>query len=476
MYVDIIIGKCVSLDGCLYCALYATDFMWSHAHPMKEKKHAHYTLDGVVKNIGIPTGVTPDNAKELTGGLFGKKAKRYGIEIHPIEAYRSNQNYSEGETRELKRFYRRVMCATNTPECLWDRCFRWCSLIRSHSAIDHPKLHGETPATKLLSCTVDISFLAELGWYEWCWYIGNVQSDSLEVKWLGRYVGPSILVGEPMCGAILNSNGHIVNTTSYYPLSLEDTNSEVITQKKLEYTTKLTAKLLTQGKDVATHPAEGSDETPHPEPYMPADPAEPEPEPIPEADEMDQDTFNKYISARVLVPKVGEMAYGTVKRRKRNSRGDPNGHSNPNPFHDTSVYEIDFDSGDSAEYTANIIAENIYAQVDDEGWTCHSVAEIVDHRFTPDAVRGDEAFVFNVKGKRVLKRTTKGVQHCVKWKDGSTTWVSLKDVKESNPIEVAEYAYAHNLQNEPAYAWWVRHTLRRRDHILKAMKKRYFRR
>ena len=78
MYVDIIIGKCVSLDGCLYVALYATDYMWSHAHPMKEKKHAHYTLDGFVKNIGIPTVVTPDNAKELTGGLLARRQNDMG--------------------------------------------------------------------------------------------------------------------------------------------------------------------------------------------------------------------------------------------------------------------------------------------------------------------------------------------------------------------------------------------------------------
>jgi len=60
----------------------------------------------------------------------------------------------------------------------------------------------------------------------------------------------------------------------------------------------------------------------------------------------------------------------------------------------------------------------------------------------------------------------------VKWKDDSETWIKLKDIKESNPIEVAEYAKARNISNEPAFAWWVPYTLRKRDVILSAVRKR----
>jgi hypothetical protein len=31
----------------------------------------------------------------------------------------------------------------------------------------------------------------------------------------------------------------------------------------------------------------------------------------------------------------------------------------------------------------------------------------------------------------------------------------LKDLKESNPVEVAEYAVANKIDDEPAFAWWV---------------------
>ena len=57
--------------------------------------------------------------------------------------------------------------------------------------------------------------------------------------------------------------------------------------------------------------------------------------------------------------------------------------------------------------------------------------------------------------------------------DGSTSWVPLKDLKESNPVETAEYAVANFIHEEPAFAWWVKDVLRKRDRILAKVKSRY---
>ena len=48
----------------------------------------------------------------------------------------------------------------------------------------------------------------------------------------------------------------------------------------------------------------------------------------------------------------------------------------------------------------------------------------------------------------------------------------MKDLKESHPVEVAEYAKARGIHDEPAFAWWVPYTLRKRDVILSAVKHR----
>lgn len=42
----------------------------------------------------------------------------------------------------------------------------------------------------------------------------------------------------------------------------------------------------------------------------------------------------------------------------------------------------------------------------------------------------------------------------------------LKDLKESNPVAVADYAKANNLVEEPAFKWWVPYVLRKRDYII----------
>ena len=38
-----------------------------------------------------------------------------------------------------------------------------------------------------------------------------------------------------------------------------------------------------------------------------------------------------------------------------------------------------------------------------------------------------------------MKRTTRGIELCTQWKDGSTDWVFMKDLKDSYPIELAKY-------------------------------------
>jgi hypothetical protein len=40
-----------------------------------------------------------------------------------------------------------------------------------------------------------------------------------------------------------------------------------------------------------------------------------------------------------------------------------------------------------------------------------------------------------VKGQQHMKKTTKGWQLCIQWKDGTTSWERLADLKEYNPVE-----------------------------------------
>jgi hypothetical protein len=76
-------------------------------------------------------------------------------------------------------------------------------------------------------------------------------------------------------------------------------------------------------------------------------------------------------------------------------------------------------------------------------------------------------------GKTYLKCSTVGWQLCCQWKDGSTSWDNLADLKDSHPIETAKYKYAKilGIDHEPAFNWWVSHVLRKRDRIISLVRK-----
>ena len=92
------------------------------------------------------------------------------------------------------------------------------------------------------------------------------------------------------------------------------------------------------------------------------------------------------------------------------------------------------------------------------------------------AVAKDDMFVQHTRGgsNAMHRRTTKGWQLLVQWKDGSTSWTPLKDLKESNPVEVVEYAVANKIANEPAFIWWAKDVLRKRDWMIAKVRSRYW--
>jgi hypothetical protein len=59
-----------------------------------------------------------------------------------------------------------------------------------------------------------------------------------------------------------------------------------------------------------------------------------------------------------------------------------------------------------------------------------------------------------------LRKKIKGWHLCVELKYGTTSWERLADLKESNPVEVAEYAVANRLLDVPDLLWWAPPVLR----------------
>ena len=64
----------------------------------------------------------------------------------------------------------------------------------------------------------------------------------------------------------------------------------------------------------------------------------------------------------------------------------------------------------------------------------------------------------------------------MEWKDRNSSWVSLNDMKDSYPLETAEYSDMNKISTEPAFAWWVPHVLQKRSRIINKVKSKYWKR
>ena len=195
----------------------------------------------------------------------------------------------------------------------------------------------------------------------------------------------------------------------------------------------------------------------------------------PDADEYTPEAYDEYLAAGVVLPLGGEAKKATVTKRTVDAHGVPVGVRHSNPMLDTRMYDVTYPDGSTDSIAANLIAENLYSQVDAEGRSFAILEEIIDYRKTDEALTKANAYGEH-KGRRYRKRTTVGWELEVLWKDGSTDWIPLKDLKDANPIEVAEYAVSSNIADEPAFAWWVHDTLRKRERIVKKAKTRYWKR
>ena len=145
--------------------------------------------------------------------------------------------------------------------------------------------------------------------------------------------------------------------------------------------------------------------------------------------------------------------FAHVTKRLKDANGLPIGTVIENPVLDTRVYKVKYVDGHKASLTANAIAQNMFAQVNDEGNRHVLFDQIINHRCTALALKQAEAFIVTISGNRQRQDTTKGWDMIIQYKDGSTTGVALKDMKESYPFQVSEYAVLTRIQEEPAFAW-----------------------
>ena len=393
-----------------YAQVFATRFGWVQIYPMKQKSDAHEGLSLLAQRDGVPPKIIMDGSKEQTMGEFRKKAKQMGTHIVQTEPRSPWQNAAEGAIRETKRGSGRKMTKSGAPAKLWDHCLELEGYIRSHTALDIYELEGQVPETIVSGQTADISPFVECAWYEWVFWWDSQAKLPEPREVLGRWLGPALDIGPAMTSKILKQNGEVIYLSTYRPLTEDEKNDAEIQRKMKDFDDNIRRKL---GAPISTKELSAIDgDIPTPEHEYYEDDFEGTPN-VPDADEVTPEDLDNYVGAQVNLPYQGSMMAGKVIKRARDNEGNPVGTKNDNPILDTRSYQVEFPDGNIAEYSANIIAENMFAMCDPEGNQHLLLEAIIDHKRDNSAVKFADRFII-VNGRQHHRKTTVGWKLCIR--------------------------------------------------------------
>ena len=471
-YADIMEPKIKSVDSQQYAHIIGNGRGFSKAYPMERKNESIYALDDFVKKVGIPETLLCDNDSTMEGwGEWKKRIRKYSIDPKYTEPYSPFQNKAEIDIRELKRMVRRFQDKTRSPRRLWNYLVNLCTNIRSFIAGTHPDLHGRSAFEQVHGWTPDISLYVMHGWYEVVAFL-----DYDNERKLACWLGPAEDYGGGDAAFLLPKSARPIVRSTFWALT---PNERADRKDEIEDLLKSINEKIGDNKTNEEVAGElGNDQLPRIDVFGEWNDAEVEETKEDslsrsEADEYTPEAFDRYLTAEIVTDRGGELLRGTVKSRKRDSDGKPIGSSNPNPLLDTREYLVCFEDGTEATYTANLIAECLYSLIDDHGRQLQVMKEIIDHDKGRNALNEEDAY-YSTKAGPKPKRTTRGWRLLVEWNDGSSSWVPLADLKDSYPVQVADYAVLNNLTQEPAFRWWVPFILKKRERILKKIKSKYW--
>ncbi len=91
-----------------------------------------------------------------------------------------------------------------------------------------------------------------------------------------------------------------------------------------------------------------------------------------------------------------------------------------------------------------LIAKAMYSQCDPDGNEYILLDKLIDVRRTDDALTLDQQ-KFTINGTTCQSKSPKGWFICYRWKDGSTSWEKLSNLKESHPVQALSLQYIWEL-------------------------------
>ena len=480
-YTDTMDGRVKSFDGNQYAQVFATKEMFVVAYPMQSKSSAGEGLRQFIHDYGRPEHLTFDGSREQCGKRteFMKNVRKYSINYRVTEPDRPNHNAAEGVIREIRKKWFRVMVKRRVPRRLWDYGLRWVCEIQNLTSNSSRGLDGRCPLEQITGESVDISEYLDFGFFDWVWYKDNAGLGETKI---GRWLGVSHRVGTLMSFWILTKECQVLSRTTVQRV----TNLELQVDENITRCRAFDESISERLGDPENYVADGNGKV-TPSAWEATDGFDQEfvdefhkvvddPTLRHADDEFTPDMYDDtYLNMELALPRSGgEVEFGRVTKRLRDKDGLPIGTAHDNPILDTRMYEVEFSDGHRASLAANAIAENLFSQVDPEGNRHVLFSEIIDHRTNGKELLMADAFITTATGTKRRRESTAGWEVLIEWKDGSSTWVALKDAKESYPVQLAEYAVAAKVSEQPAFAWWVPFTIKKRNRIIAKVKSKYW--
>jgi hypothetical protein len=341
-------------------------------------------------------------------------------------------------------------------------------------------LDGRTPMEQVTGVTPDISEYLDFGFYDWVWFKDNA---GLGENRIGRWLGVAHRIGNLMSYWILMDAGCVIaRTTVQRVTNLEQTTDEV--RQRCQHFDQHVTEILKDANHIISH---GDD-------IVLQDwndfPIKDDPDFVDEfqrivsddkiSDEDEQftpDVFDDtYLNMEVTLPRGGgdpdDTQFARVTKRLRDKDDHPIVTANYNPLLDTLEYEVEFLDGHKESLSANLIAQHLFSQVDEEGHNHILLDDIIDFRRNDTAIDKADALWYSewrkmetiYNSRMAITMSMEGREHQL---GGSQRYETFL------PGPSGRLCIANKIDDEPAFAWWVAHVFKTRDHILSKIKSKY---
>jgi len=240
----------------------------------------------------------------------------------------------------------------------------------------------------------DISEWLNFNFYNWCWFWNAPAQDLTEDKAdLGRFLGVTHQISSNMCYWVLTDAGKVLAKTTVQRVTNDDLQIPATQEKMTNFTHKITKRLDDQNH-IIPMPIKGltlddADGDPNDEPKETTQP---------DQDDYTKDTYDAYLSAQLLIPHGDSYISEWVTKCIQDEDGNPVGRRHQNSMLDTCQYKVQFGDGSTSEYSANLIAKNLYVQCDPKGCCQLVFKEITDHQKNAAALPKEQGYVVGYNG------------------------------------------------------------------------------